>query len=970
MVVAGTKAWRNNEKGKGYQEIEVSSLLQMIGRAGRAGLDSTGVAVVLTDNSSKKRIERLLDAGIGPAKSNLVSRLPEVLNSEIAQRVVTSEDEALRWMQTTFLYCTLKRNQNGILLAKRIIGDAMRRLTEIGVVECRGSHSIHPRLGCFIMNRHLVSFEQMKTIASLPFGASQCQILRAMSKLENLQSFVKRNEKRELKEFHKSNLMKYKLPGALSKFVVRDPSEKAFILLQSYISRHKFDNHMLNDEQVAVSDEATKFLEVAQEYSAKASKLGKVALECYKLQRSLTYCLWGESSGVFNQFDWIGSSSTISNALRSNGIRSFQDVLDVTEEQLDEIFERSQGRLPKNAGRIVKHTARDLCRNRLVLHTDIEYTKNSHKPTDLICSLKFHDPISTMAGEREQDIKFTLVAYTSNSDNSSLIFEENISSPSNFRVPLPSNSFEKIFVHLVGTWVGFDQKEIIGSKTFLPSYRSNVRMYQDPSKINVESDPKNKKRKCPIESDIFQDRRQNEKRHCTADIQGKEPSPITPQPNDRNPGASRTVLATNRQSSAGTWNESENGDRATASIGLRYSTPQERTRGHEMPLSINDHTTMRVPKKHTSTFFPEQEKKLQRRYSNLDGIISNFAPETLVTPHVNDGRIDVSAPEKHCRRISRGQYNVSNGEIEEFPSYGASSRATPNGRDKRIQKQSGNERMGRFDRSIEFHSSTNESKKLRQDNRGKSIWNQSRQKQQRAQKRAFTEKKMNPFGNFSHDPNDFERHLEHLSQQSSIIPYPLLAKMKQSSIASNGNYQHHFPGDGDRRSRTARHRRLNNQPQHILREKAIEQQSQHEQRMSKRSLYEDGCHHFQPFSMGTRQQGFESFPCPQADDKTFGPFCSPRKESGPGSHRPTPGDQYKPYIQSPGIESNSNGFPPEPIFRRLGEYEQGINTDIDSYRSSRINVDDRLQHEMVKKSPNTSRQPSYSSHLNFDSVFR
>jgi replicative superfamily II helicase len=71
VIVVGTKAYRSNEKGKGYQDIEASSLMQMIGRAGRPGLDSTGVAVVLTDNNSKKRIENLLDTGFGPAKSSL-----------------------------------------------------------------------------------------------------------------------------------------------------------------------------------------------------------------------------------------------------------------------------------------------------------------------------------------------------------------------------------------------------------------------------------------------------------------------------------------------------------------------------------------------------------------------------------------------------------------------------------------------------------------------------------------------------------------------------------------------------------------------------------------------------------------------------------------------------------------------------------------------------------------------------------
>ena len=89
---------------------------------------------------------------------------------------------------------------------------------------------------------------------------------------------MKRNEKRELKEFHRSDMMKYKLPGAISKFIVRHPSEKAFILLQSYISRHRFKNVMLNDEQITVRDEAIQFLDLAQEYCVKSSHHVRVAL--------------------------------------------------------------------------------------------------------------------------------------------------------------------------------------------------------------------------------------------------------------------------------------------------------------------------------------------------------------------------------------------------------------------------------------------------------------------------------------------------------------------------------------------------------------------------------------------------------------------------------------------------------------------------------------------------------------------
>ncbi len=972
--------------GKGYQEIEVSSLLQMVGRAGRPGLDSTGVAVVLTDNSSKTRIEGLLETGIGPAKSNLISRLPEVLNSEISQQVVTSMDEVLRWLQTTFLFCSLKRKKDAVSLAQKISHNAMRHLREIGVVESVESYSIRPLLGCFIMNRHLVSFEQMKSITALPFDASQCQILRSMSKLEKFQSFVKRNEKRELKEFHKSNLMKYRLPGALSKFIVRDPSEKAFILLQSYISRHKFKNEMLNDEQITIRDEAIKFLDVAQEYSAKASKHGKVAFECYKLQRSLNYCLWGESSGIFNQFEWIGSSKTTSEVLRSNGIRSFQDVLDVKEEKLDEIFANSKIlHLPKNAGRIVKHTTRDLCRHRLLLSTDIECTKNSNKPTDLICSLKFHDPTTAMArGEREQDLKFSLIAYTNKSKDSSLIFEENICSPSTFTVPLPSHSFEKIFVHLVGTWVGFDQKKVIDSLNgLISSNGTSVRTYQDRRRISIETDPpatsKMKKRRSPTGSSYSLNRRQNEKRHCTVDIEVKKPSPITPQTKDQSPG-------TKQQPLGGFWEESKVSGRSSMSITSSYSAPFDQQQADETPVSMNVTPTTHIPNK--KTFLHRRKSlNLQRRKADRHDMAPNVSHQKFVTNITNDEHSKISGP----GQVVRGQYKMSNSEIRQFRSYASPSVAALTENGAKIQKHFRNEQKRPSDRPTEYRvkgHATNKfgqcieyppSTKLRQENREKIVWNRSRTKQQRAQKRAFTEKKMNPFGSFSHDPNDFERHLEQLSHQNSIIPNPLLAKMKQSSIATNGKCQNHFSTDRNRSTRRVRHRYSNQEPQEVLREKAFEQQFQHEkimyyqQNISKPSHHENDYQEPQsPLPNDTREHSVESFrnvyskpgyalSYPKYDERqshfphspfSSGPLHSTGNEDAPETYRTTFGGQYKPRIEPLGINSDAGQF----------------SSPMDSYGRSLINSDDQMQRQPLDRCQQPNRQPSYS-HLDFESDF-
>ncbi|CAM9204479.1 unnamed protein product [Laminaria digitata] len=45
VVIKGTNHYRG---AKGYEELPKSAILQMMGRAGRPGFDSSGVAVVMT----------------------------------------------------------------------------------------------------------------------------------------------------------------------------------------------------------------------------------------------------------------------------------------------------------------------------------------------------------------------------------------------------------------------------------------------------------------------------------------------------------------------------------------------------------------------------------------------------------------------------------------------------------------------------------------------------------------------------------------------------------------------------------------------------------------------------------------------------------------------------------------------------------------------------------------------------------
>jgi replicative superfamily II helicase len=88
-------------KANSFPIAFVLSQLQMIGRAGRPGFDLTGTAVIMTDNKSKTKYQNLAQSGLNVAKSQLMLKLVEILNTAISQNEIQSLGEAVNWLKET-----------------------------------------------------------------------------------------------------------------------------------------------------------------------------------------------------------------------------------------------------------------------------------------------------------------------------------------------------------------------------------------------------------------------------------------------------------------------------------------------------------------------------------------------------------------------------------------------------------------------------------------------------------------------------------------------------------------------------------------------------------------------------------------------------------------------------------------------------------------------------------------------------
>lgn len=204
VIIKGTSVWRG--AGQGYQELDSGTLLQMMGRAGRPGLDDSGTAVIMTDSNSKLRYEQL-SHGLNVVESMLPDALTETLNTEISQKVITNTKEAINWLKGTFFFVRVRKNAKYYRLHWKKDDDiesylmerclnSLRDLHESNIIDLDDQgNCVQPRKASHVMSRHIVPFDGMKAIVALPHDSGPREILQTLSNMAGIHFPVRRSEK-------------------------------------------------------------------------------------------------------------------------------------------------------------------------------------------------------------------------------------------------------------------------------------------------------------------------------------------------------------------------------------------------------------------------------------------------------------------------------------------------------------------------------------------------------------------------------------------------------------------------------------------------------------------------------------------------------------------------------------------------------------------------------------------------------
>ncbi|KAK9891555.1 hypothetical protein WA026_015516 [Henosepilachna vigintioctopunctata] len=267
VIIKGTQVY-NPEKGR-WVELGALDVLQMLGRAGRPQYDTKGEGILITNHSELQYYLSLLNQQL-PIESQLISKLPDMLNAEIILGTVQNMRDAVTWLGYSYLYIRMLRQptlygishehmkQDQLLEQHRadLIHTAAAQLDRCGLVKYdRKTGQFQATEIGRIASHYYCTHETIQTYNQLlkPM-LSEIELFRVFSLSGEFKNITVRVE--EQQELQK--LME-RVPIPIKESIEK-PSAKVNVLLQAYISQLKLERFVLMSDMVYVTQSAARLM--------------------------------------------------------------------------------------------------------------------------------------------------------------------------------------------------------------------------------------------------------------------------------------------------------------------------------------------------------------------------------------------------------------------------------------------------------------------------------------------------------------------------------------------------------------------------------------------------------------------------------------------------------------------------------------------------------------------------------------
>ncbi|KAI0396273.1 Sec63 Brl domain-containing protein [Xylariaceae sp. FL0594] len=309
VVVKGTQFY--DAKMEGYKDMDLTDVLQMLGRAGRPQFDNSGVARIFTQDAKKDFYKHFLHTGF-PVESSLHTVLDNHLCAEVSAKTVLTKQDALDYLTWTFFFRRLHKNpsyygleisaeEHNTVAAQQLANDFMvdmvnKSLDELMLSKCVEvfpNGDVDPTPLGKIMSYYYLSH---KTIRHLVKHAKPkvglVDVLSWMSSATEYDELpVRHNE--DLINVELSDHLPYS--GSTFGLPMWDPHVKAFLLLQAHMARVDLPITDYVGDQTSVLDQAIRIIQASIDVLTELNFLSS-CLEMIKLLQCIKSARWPEDS--------------------------------------------------------------------------------------------------------------------------------------------------------------------------------------------------------------------------------------------------------------------------------------------------------------------------------------------------------------------------------------------------------------------------------------------------------------------------------------------------------------------------------------------------------------------------------------------------------------------------------------------------------------------------------------------------
>ncbi|KAI1431506.1 Sec63 Brl domain-containing protein [Xylaria sp. CBS 124048] len=314
VIVKGTQFF--DAKIEGYKDMDLTDVLQMLGRAGRPQFDNSGVARIFTQGAKKEFYKHFLHTGF-PVESSLHTVLDNHLCAEVSAETIITKQDALDYLTWTFFFRRLHKNpsyygleisaeEHNSVAAQQLANDFMvdmvnQSLDELALSKCVEVYpngDVDPTPLGKIMSYYYLSHKTIRYLVKhAKPNASFVDVLSWMSRATEYDELpVRHNE--DLINAELSNNMPFS--GNAFGLPMWDPHVKAFLLLQAHMARIDLPITDYVGDQTSVLDQAIRIIQASIDVLTELGYLSS-CLEMIKLLQCIKSARWPEDkpSAIF-----------------------------------------------------------------------------------------------------------------------------------------------------------------------------------------------------------------------------------------------------------------------------------------------------------------------------------------------------------------------------------------------------------------------------------------------------------------------------------------------------------------------------------------------------------------------------------------------------------------------------------------------------------------------------------------------